>query len=180
MLAGLKWGAIVGVAIYVIEVALGLIENALTAHTTADVTAHPVQLIPICLLYFGLLFSFSAAGFYTGRETGRAALGAVAGPVTLIVQYILARLYSPTPPTTTTAAPPQPGVDPVLKLLAMLVAPLLLIGIAASLGWLGGRPGAQRHAQRQPSAGPTGPSALPDLAPPRGSVESGSTIPDER
>lgn len=183
MLAALKWGAIVGVAIYIIGVALGFIENALTAHTSADVTTHPVQLIPICLLYFGLLFSFSAAGFYTGRETGRAALGAVAGPVTLIVQYILALVYSPAPSTsanTTTAAAPQAGVSPVLTLLARLVAPLLFIGIAASLGWLGGRPGAQRHTQRHASAGSAGPSPAPDLAPPPESVERGSTLPDER
>jgi len=149
-----KWGAIVGAAMYVLGVGLALLENALTAHQSADVITHPVQLIPICLLYFALLFAFSAAGFYTGRDTGRAGLGAVAGMVTLVVQYVLGRLYTPSVSSAATSAPAtRHNANPGLSLLAAVVAPLLFLGVAASLGWLGGRPGAQRHLRRLTDSG---------------------------
>jgi hypothetical protein len=173
LIAALKWGAIVGVAVYLFEILLALAENALTAHTTPDVTAHPIQLIPICLVFFGLLFAFSAAGFYTARETGHANLGALAGAVTLAVQYLLGLLYSPSRPTTP-AATPQANLNPGLTILAQVVAPLLFVGVAASLGWLGGRPGAQRYAQPAPPIDSVTAAPSLDLPSPPGTIQPGS------
>jgi hypothetical protein len=149
MVTGLKWGALVGVAVYLVEVALALVENALSGRAPLDLTNHPVEVIPICLLYFVLLFSFSASGFYTGRETGKARLGAVAAVVTLVVQYLLGLLYTPASTSGRTTTTTQTAANPISAFLYEIVALLLFVGIAALLGWLGGRPGAQRFAQRQ-------------------------------
>lgn len=155
MIAGLKWGALVGVAVYIVEIVLALFENALSGKAPLDLTTHPIEVIPICLLYFGLLFSFSAAGFYTGRETGRARLGAVAAIVTLVVQYLLGLLYTPASTSGHTTTTTQPAGNPISAFLAAIVALLLYIGIAALLGWLGGRPGAQRYARHLNAQGST-------------------------
>ncbi len=155
VIAGLKWGAIVGVAVYIVEVVLALFENALSGKAPLDLTTHPIEALPICLSFFVLLFAFSAAGFYTGRETGQARLGAVAGVVTLVVQYLLGLLYTPASTSGNTTTTTQPAGNPISAFLAAIVALLLFVGVAALLGWLGGRPGAQRHAQRLNAQGST-------------------------
>src|SRR5260221_12320 len=95
MLVGFKWGVIVGVAAYLVEVVLALLYVAMTGSGTATLTDRPTLLIPVCLGYFALLFACSAAGFYAGRETGRAGLGALAGGGVWFVQYTLGRVYNP-------------------------------------------------------------------------------------
>ncbi len=162
VIAGLKWGAIVGVAVYIVEVVLALFENALSGKAPLDLTTHPIEAIPICLSFFVLLFAFSAAGFCTGRETGQARLGAVAGVVTLVVQYLLGLLYTPASTSGNTTTTTQPAGNPISAFLAAIVALLLFVGIAALLGWLGGRPGAQRYKQRQSPVGSAGPSSSED------------------
>lgn len=150
MIAGAKWGAIVGALVYIVLLGVTLASNALFAGLSGSVTEHPTLLIPICLSFFLLLFAFSAAGFYAGRETGKSSLGAVAAMMTLIVQYLLSLLYNPA--SGGTSAPAATGGHSTLnlgaRLLAAAVAPLLFMGVAASMGWLGGRPGAQQHARR--------------------------------
>jgi hypothetical protein len=143
--SGLKWGAIAGGLLYVVGLLLQLFSNALVRTTgSIDETQHPILLIPTCLGLFFLLFGLSAAGFYTGRETGRAGLGALAGIVAFVVQYTLELIYTPvTPgpqPTTTTPA----NVTLAQIILVDLIAAVLVLGIAACMGWLGGRPGARR------------------------------------
>lgn len=165
MLAGLKWGAIVGVAVYVVGLVLDLFYNSLVAGGgTLDITQRPVLLVPTCLGLFALLFAFSAAGFYTGRETGRAGLGAIAGVVTLIVQYILGLIYTPTAPGVAPTSTSGAGVSGLGLVLADIVSLLLAVGIAACMGWLGGRPGARRSplAEKLPTALES-PLAPPDV-----------------
>ena len=153
MLVALKWGAIVGVLLYAAGFVVNLVTNTLVASSgSTSVTEHPVLLLPICLGLFVLLFALSAAGFYTGRETGRAPLGALAGVVTFVVQYALglvADLFTGVKPQ---IAGSQPGLSLGAQILAALVAPLLFLGLAASMGWLGGRPGAQQYARRMQAA----------------------------
>jgi hypothetical protein len=148
---GVKWGAIVGVIVYVALLALALLLNALTGTGSPSIAERPVLLIPICLGYFALLFACSAAGFYTGRETGNAALGALAGVVTAIVQYVLGLVYTPSSGHTTTSTTALSGAGQVL---VTLISALLVAGIAASMGWLGGRPGAQQFARRHKADAP--------------------------
>lgn len=145
MLAGLKWGAIVGVAVYIVGVALDFFNNSLVRGAgSIDVTQHPQLLIPTCLIIFALLFACSAAGFYTGRETGVAGLGAVAGIVVLVVQYVLGLIYNPANSGARATVTTNPGANTAVLVLANLTSLLLVIGIAACMGWLGGRPGARR------------------------------------
>ena len=141
---GLKWGAVVGAILYVVGLVLQLFSNALVSSTgSIDETQHPILLVPTCLGLFVALFGFSAAGFYAGRESGRAGFGAVAGVVALIVQYVLELIYIPaTPGSHTTTAPA--GTNIMALVLAEITSLLLFIGIAACMGWLGGRPGARR------------------------------------
>ena len=187
MRAALKWGALIGVGTYVIaRVALTLLATALFGAGVPSLE-NPALFSSLCLGIFLLLFAFSAAGFFAGRETGRDGMGAVAGMVTFVVYAALSQIYSPsslpagsaaaTPTAQATAAaaathiaatataiatssataaratatataghPVQtlPAPSGVTILLANLTSFLLVLGIAALMGWLGGRPGAQR------------------------------------
>ena len=150
MTSGIKWGVIVGVAVYLALLASNALSNVMLAQTgtAVSVTEHPVLLVPLCLSLFVLVFAFSAAGFYTGRETGRAELGALAGAVTLVVQYVLGLVGTALMSGGShAAAPDQRLVSPFAQMAASVVAALLVLGLAASIGWLGGRPGATRFAK---------------------------------
>lgn len=166
MTAALKWGAITGAVAYVLYLAFAFLQRSLESGRSTDITANPVLLVSPCLLYFLLLFVFSAAGFYTGRETGRAALGAVAAMVTLAVLYVLEHVYAPAVGASGLAA--QPGANPVGQAVFAIVAAILVFGLAASMGWLGGRPGANRHIAPHAAtlAGSTAASASPASASP--------------
>jgi hypothetical protein len=153
MLVGFKWGVIVGVAAYLVEFVLALLYAAMTGSGPATLTDRPTLLIPVCLGYFALLFACSAAGFYAGRETGRAGLGALAGGVVWFVQYILGRIYTPAASSHATSTPTHSALGPVAAVLAALVAPLLFLALTACMGWLGGRPGAQQYARRHKASG---------------------------
>lgn len=152
MLAGLKWGAIVGAAVYVVSLALDVLARALTGSGSSALNEHPVLLIPVCGVIFALLFASSAAGFYTTRETGVAGHGVFAGVVVYAVQFALSKVYTPVAQSTTTPAPATAA-----SVTVTIIAGLLVVGIAACMGWLGARPGAQQYARRH---------AAPDAAPP--------------
>jgi hypothetical protein len=128
------------------------------------VTEHPILLAPTCLSLFLLVFAFSAAGFYTGRETGTAGLGALAGVVTLVVQYVLTLVGTALAGVNASATPAaaQQSGNPVAQALASIIAGALVLGLAASIGWLGGRPGAARSARRKPQAATAAPSTSPE------------------
>lgn len=156
--AALKWGAITGGVAYVLYLGFAFLQRAFEVGHSTDITANPALLVSPCLLYFLLLFVFSAAGFYTGRETGRAGMGAVAAMITLAVLYVLERIYAPAMGATTPGA--QPGASPVAQAIYVIVASVLVFGLAASMGWLGGRPGATRHARLQATGAESLPPAL--------------------
>lgn len=196
MRAALKWGALIGVGAYVIaRVALTLLATAVFGPGVPGLE-NPALFSSLCLGIFLLLFAFSAAGFFAGRETGRDGMGAVAGMVAFVVYAVLSDLYSPTSlpvgsaaatatatpaahatathiaatataiatrsatataratatATASHAAQPLPAPSGVTVLLANVTSFLLVLGIAALMGWLGGRPGAQRA--RKPAAKP--------------------------
>lgn len=146
MLAALKWGAIVGVAAYVVGIALVFFNQALTATGSTSITENPILLVPVCLGIFVLLFAASAAGFYAGRETGIAGLGAVAGIIFFVVSDLLGLIYTPGGHAGVSASP----------FWSQFVAIAFDLGIVACMGWLGGRPGAQRSPLRaaQPASAP--------------------------
>ena len=138
----LKWGAIVGAAVYLAGIALGMFNQSLLAAGTSDATQRPVLLIPICLGFFVLLFACSAAGFYAGRETGQAGMGAVAGIVVYLVSNLLTIAYLPGRGFGGSLA----GARDATSIIYGTVGLLLDLGLAACMGWLGGRPGARRSA----------------------------------
>jgi hypothetical protein len=164
LIAAVKWGAIVGVVVYLALMACNALSNVLLAQTgaNASVTEHPQLLLPLCLSLFVLVFAFSAAGFYTGRETGRAEFGALAGMVALIVQYVLGLIgdaLTSIGSTSSSVTTPQQNVSPVIHLLLLLVAAGLDLALAGSIGWLGGRPGAARSARRKMEVAPVASTA---------------------
>lgn len=187
MWAALKWGGLVGVGIYVLDrLALTWLATALFGPGVPSLD-NPALFSSLCLGIFALLFAFSAAGYFAGRESARAGMGALAGAVAFVVYAALSALYSPSsapppPPPGTTAtatavaratataiathtatatatagatatatASPQalPAPNPAVLLAANVTSFLLVAGIAALMGWLGGRPGAQQARKRQ-------------------------------
>ncbi|HUY77735.1 MAG TPA: hypothetical protein VMV29_13260 [Ktedonobacterales bacterium] len=145
MLSAAKWGALVGVAIYLVAQVLLLITQA--AFPGAVDVNNPGAVSLGCLSLLLLLFAFSTSGFYSGRETGVAGLGAVAGMITFVVYDALTAIYSigGHGAQTTTRGGALGAV------VVAIIAFLLYIGLAALIGWLGGRPGAARAKRRLPA-----------------------------
>lgn len=161
MRVALKWGVLVGLAMYLVAtVGLTLLALALFPHQPADLD-HPGVFTLSCLGIFGLLFACSAAGFFTGRETLRDGYGALAGVVALAVYYVLGLIYTPGQPPGAAlrgaAAPGQSAAESAFaQAVAALSSALIVFGIAALMGWLGGRPGAARARRRAGLAKPKG------------------------
>ncbi len=142
MLSTAKWGALVGIGAYVAAQILLVIADA--AFPGGPTINNPGAVSLGCLSLLVLLFAFSTSGFYTGRETGVAGLGAVAGMITFVVYDALTAIYSFGPHATLFAA----SGGTAGAVLAAIVAFLLYVGLAALIGWLGGRPGASRSKRR--------------------------------
>ncbi|MGH2487836.1 MAG: hypothetical protein ACRDHE_17685 [Ktedonobacterales bacterium] len=152
MLPIVKWGFVFGVANYLVAgLAIPALSLALFPH--AD-NSNPGLVSFECAGIFLLLFAFSAAGYYTGRDTLNAGMGALAGMLALAVYEALFSLYTPQAGGSTTQTT---GTHPsaVIQFTAFLVSTLLEFGLAALMGWLGGRPGATKARRRLAPAAPT-------------------------
>lgn len=149
MRAALKWGVLTGVGAYVVaQLILTLGATLIFGDGAADLT-HPGLLLSGCLGIFFILFAFSAAGYFTGRDTLKAGMGAVGGIVAFVVYALLSGIYTPqtvavAPAAGTHAQPP----NPVAAGGAFLASMVVVLGIAALMGWLGGRPGATNARRR--------------------------------
>lgn len=155
MLSAAKWGAIVGVAIYIISQVITIVSQIALGAGPADPN-HPGRIALGCFDLLLIVFAFSASGFYTGRETRKAGLGAIAGMVTFAVYGALLAIYSVSGQR---ADPGAGGATLGEKVLIGLVTVLFYLGISALIGWLGGRPGATRGLARARAA--TGQAAEP-------------------
>lgn len=148
--ATLKWGALVGLVTYlVVDLALTAIGLLAFGSGPADLNTDPGKLALGCASIFLLLFAFSAAGYFAGRETGNAGAGALAGMVAAAIYALLIQVYTPGGGGIT--APENAGGAPmsVAATVAVFVfTAILFLGVAALMGWLGGRPGAQRSPRR--------------------------------
>lgn len=153
MRVALKWGALVGLAIYLVAtVGITFLALILFPHQPVDLY-HPGVFTLSCLGIFGVLFACSAAGYFTGRETLRDGYGAVAGMVALAVYYALGLLYTPgsrpgAALAVTSPAGKSAAESAFAQAVATLSSALIVFGIAALMGWLGGRPGAAKARRR--------------------------------
>lgn len=147
MLPIAKWGGLFGAATYLVAgLAIPALSLALIPHGD---NSNPGYVTFECAGLFLLLFAFSAAGYYTGRDTLNAGMGALAGMLALAIYEALFTLYTPqgggtATPSTTTGKHPSLAV----QVSAFLVSLLLEFGLAALMGWLGGRPGASKARKR--------------------------------
>lgn len=139
-----KWGGVFGVTTYLLAgLAIPALSLAFFPH--AD-NSNPGLVTFECAGIFLLLFAFSAAGYFTGRDTLNAGKGALAGMLSLAVYEALFTLY--TPQSKGTAAPAGQHPNAAVQVSAFLVSTLLEFGLAALMGWLGGRPGATKARKR--------------------------------
>lgn len=142
MLSAAKWGALVGVAIYVLSQIITIVGDiALGANTPAD-PSHPGKIALGCLNLLLIAFAFSTSGFYAGRETRQAGYGAIAGMVTFVVYGALLTIY------TIGGRAQQSGATLGQQIVIDLITVVFFLGIAALIGWLGGRPGSSQGRAR--------------------------------
>jgi hypothetical protein len=152
MRAALKWGLLTGAGAYIVAQLVLTLGATLIFGAGPGDPNHPGILLSGCLGIFFVLFAFSAAGYFTGRDTLTAGLGAVSGIVAFAVYAILSRIYTPqTVPVTAGSVPKSAAstINPVAQAGVFLAALLVVVGIAALMGWLGGRPGATNARKRQ-------------------------------
>lgn len=145
MRAAIKWGAVIGVASYLL-MGIGLTVLGMVAFGNGPATLdnNPGKLTLGCASLFLLLFAFSAAGFFTGRETLNAGMGALAGMVAFAIYGVLITIYAPGSSTNVLTSDANTSGDFILQAMAVFVTVTIPLGIAALMGWLGGRPGAMR------------------------------------
>ena len=150
MRAAIKWGALVGVASYLLlGIGLTILGVAAFGNGAASLDSSPGKLTLGCGSLFLLLFAFSAAGFFTGRETLNAGMGALAGMITFALYGVLITIYAPgSSANVLTQDANMPGGFG-MQAMALFVTVTIPLGIAALMGWLGGRPGAMRGRKAQ-------------------------------
>lgn len=144
MLSAAKWGALVGVAVYIVLQIVSLISLSTLGPGSIDPN-HPGQITLGCLELLLILFAFSTSGFYAGRETRQAGYGAIAGMVTFAVYGVLLSIYSYG--RTSTSGGGNAGALGQQIVIEIISVTLYLV-IAALIGWLGGRPGATQGRAR--------------------------------
>jgi putative flippase GtrA len=163
MMSAAKWGAIVGVSSYlVLIVGLTLLNSALFGSSPADLD-HPGPLTLVCLGIFGICFAFSAAGYFTGRDTRKAGLGAISAVIALIVYYVLSTLYTPGRTATVGSSGASDKLPMVAQVLSAVVAGLVVMLLAAGMGWLGARPAVQQAERRLARRIPDSTKRFPDV-----------------
>jgi hypothetical protein len=162
MNSALKWGALVGVGSYLIlTIGLALLNSLLFGTSPTDLN-HPGSLALACFGIFGILFAFSAAGYFTGRETRKVGWGVASAMLALVVYHVLGLIYTPGSVGGGSAASTTSHPSFVAQALFSIVAAIIVLLIAAGMGWLGARPGIQ-HAQKRlrQSAVPNDEDTLP-------------------
>ena len=150
MLSAAKWGALVGVAIYLVSQVITIVKLVALGAGPADPN-HPGAIALGCLNLLLIIFAFSASGFYAGRETREAGYGALAGMVTFVIYGALLEVYS-----VGGRAGLAPGGAPLgQQIVVGLISVIIFLLIAALVGWLGGRPGAAQGRARARRLGAT-------------------------
>jgi hypothetical protein len=145
MRAAIKWGALIGVASYLlVGIALTVLGVAAFGNGPASLDSSPGKLTLGCGSLFILLFAFSAAGFFTGRETLNAGMGALAAMVAFAIYGVLITFYAPGSSTNVFTQDANAPGGLAMQAMAIFVTVTIPLGIAALMGWLGGRPGAMR------------------------------------
>lgn len=145
MRAVLKWGALIGVASYLLMgIGLTVFGELVFGNGPATLANNPGKLTLGCGSLFLLLFAFSAAGFFTGRETLNAGTGALAGMVAFAIYGVGITVYAPGSSTNIFAQDAAAAGGFALQAMAIFVTVTIPLGVAALMGWLGGRPGAMR------------------------------------
>jgi hypothetical protein len=140
-----SWGGLFGLALYLfVGLVLTLVGIAIASPGNADPTQNPALYTLGCFQFLLLLFTYSAAGYYAGLETARASVGALAGAITFGVYWILSIIYLPVGTSSTPTTAPASQVSAATVIISNLIVLLISLGIAAGLGWLGGRAGAGR------------------------------------
>lgn len=145
MRSAIKWGVVVGIASYLLlGLGLTLLGIAAFGAGSASLDTNPGKLSLGCASIFLLLFAFSAAGYFAGRETLNAGMGAVAGIVACAIYIALLTIYTPGATANVFSEDTASQGGFVLQAMAIFVTVTIPLGIAALMGWLGGRPGAMR------------------------------------
>ena len=168
MRAAIKWGALVGVTSYLL-VGLGLTVLGLVAFGGGPATldTSPGKLSLGCASLFLLLFAFSAAGFFAGRETLNAGMGAIAGMVAFAIYGTLITIYAPGSTANVLSQDTSGPGGFVSQAMAVIVTVTIPLGIAALMGWLGGRPGAMRARKAQHASAPPAATASASMPEPQ-------------
>lgn len=146
MIPAAKWGTLLGVGSYLIlTIGLTLLDSAFFGTSPVDLN-HPGPLTFTCLGIFAILFAFSTAGYFTGRETRQVGWGVVSAMIALTVYYLLGRVYTPGRSSMNSSTASQ--LPFVAQLLFAGAAAVLVLLVAAGMGWLGARPAVQQAQKR--------------------------------
>jgi hypothetical protein len=130
LISALKWGAITGVAYYIVSLLVVFVELALL-QGTGNPAANLVFALPQCVGIFALGFGLYAAGYQAGSERMHVAPGVLASVIMALLSSVLSRIYTPGLSGT---APKQPASN----IGVMIVAFALDLAFVIGFGYMGG------------------------------------------
>jgi heme A synthase len=123
--SALKWGAVTGVAYYLVAIAMTGIEVAIVRANPAAAQS-PALAIPAFIALFALFFALYSAGYVAGRDRLHVAPGFVSAIIMITLSKLLSLLYTPTLPSTTN--PPASPLGIQIFSFVSALAIFLLIG----------------------------------------------------
>jgi hypothetical protein len=146
LLSALKWGALIGVAYYIVSLIVIVIENALL-QGNANPAANLAFAVPLCVGVFAIIFALYSAGYLAGGERLHVAPGVLSALVMIIVASLLGKIYTPGVAQTSTVK--QPASSPVAQIAGFIVYLAIVIGI----GYLGGFYGVKNKLKARAKSG---------------------------
>jgi hypothetical protein len=146
-ISAVKWGLIVSVAYYLIELGITALVN-LILNVNNDPTKNPLVLLPLCSGIFVYIFALYVAGYMPAAERGNVSAGIFGAALMYIISTILQKIYIPAANTPAKSAPTSTLISPIF---AQLLGLLFALAIALGIGYLGAFYGVKRNSRTNPA-----------------------------
>ncbi len=137
VVSALKWGAIVGVAYFVLAYLVALLSNVIVGFGN-NPTQNPSLVIPACLGLFVIVFALYVAGYLPAMERGQIGPGLLSTLVMLAISNILGKLINPAGKAIAGGAG---------SLTVQIVSFIVSVALAVGIGYLGAFYGVKRNAR---------------------------------
>ena len=134
LLSALKWGAITGVAYYIVGLLMNAATNAILG-VNDNLSQNLLAAVPLCIGIFALIFGLYTAGNRAGIERMQIAPGVLSAIFFSIISTVLSKIYS-TPVQSITTTKSSTAIS-ASNFVEQIIVFVLVVGIAIGIGYMG-------------------------------------------